>query len=580
MTVYVYVLILIGLLKLIQRYFRPGGLYRNQILTVLVGVTIPLVGAGLTVAGIEFSIHRDTTPVTFAMGNLVVAWGLFHYRLFEIVPIARDLVFISMRDSVIVLDGENRVVDINPAALAGLNQDFSTIVGKTVEQVYANFPKLVERYRDMTDFHEVIALEVNGESSYYDIRFTPILDRRGKITGRIIVGRNISEEVQAHHALFASEEKYRNLVESTTDWVWVIDTDGRHTFSNQAIKQLLGYEVEEIVGSSAFPLIHPEDQERTDQILKASIEEKCGWSDLSIRWQHKDGSIRFMESTAEPMLDSDGNLLGFSGIDRDVTERVRVEEERQQYAAQLETTNRKLEEANERLQQLSQVKDEFVANVSHELRTPITNLRLYLHVLTTRPDNRDETMDILERETDRLGSMIEGLLQLSRLDQDRVPIHLKGVDLNAIVEEYVLDRKLLAEEAGLTLILELENELPEVKADPQLIGQVLGIFLTNAINYTPPGGEVRIYTQERMQTKKRFVGFCVSDNGPGIPKEEQDQLFKRFFRGKAGLESEVSGTGLGLAIANEIVNEHNGLIEVESSGIAGEGTSFRVWLRV
>jgi signal transduction histidine kinase len=189
-------------------------------------------------------------------------------------------------------------------------------------------------------------------------------------------------------------------------------------------------------------------------------------------------------------------------------------------------------------------------------------------------------MDILERETDRLGSMIEGLLQLSRLDQDRVPTKLKHVNINSIVEEYVNDRKLMAEEAGIQLVFELGNGLPAVEVDPQLIGQVLGILLTNAINYTPPGGEVVICTQDCMKSKERFVGFCVSDNGPGILKEEQENLFNRFFRGKAGLESEVSGTGLGLAIAKEIVNEHNGLIEIESSGISGEGATFRVWLRV
>jgi PAS domain S-box-containing protein len=580
LTVYVYILVLFGIYKLFRRFLRPGKLYRYQILTVLIGVIIPLFGAALTLVGVDFSIHRDTTPITFAIGNLFVAVGLFRYHLFKLEPIARDLVFTSMRDAVVVLDAENRIVDINPAALEELGREFSDVIGTPVTDVYALFPELLVRYMDRDEFHEAVTIEENGVPGYHDIRITPIRNRQGQLTGRLIVVRDISKEVQAQKALFESEAKYRNLVESTKDWVWVIDVKGRHTYSNQAIRDLLGYEVDELINISAFSIMHPDDRERVREMVQRSIKEKRGWSDVSIRWLHKDGSIRFMESTAEPMLDGNGKLIGFNGIDRDVTERKRAEEEMQRHASRLEMANRKLEEANARLQILDRVKDEFVANVSHELRTPITSLRLYLNLLSSRPAKWDQYMDTLDRETERLESMIESLLQLSRLDQNRMPIKFKRVDLNTIVEEYVGDRLPLAEKAGIQLKLERQNGLPKVKADPQLVGQVLGIILTNAINYTPSGGEVVVSTEAHNQAEDSYVGFCVSDNGPGLSREEQAQIFRRFFRGKAGLESDVSGTGLGLAIAKEIVDEHEGLIEVESRGVSGEGATFRVWLRV
>jgi len=500
--------------------------------------------------------------------------------LFEIVPIARDLVFTNMSDSVVVLDRQNRIVDINPAALDSLAIVYSDVIGKPVSVVFALFPDLLERYMEMDEFHEIITVEESGVPGYHDIRITPIRNHQGQLTGQLVVVRDISEEVQAQQALFETDTKYRNLVESTKDWVWVIDSEGRHTYSNQAVRDLLGYEVEEIVGTSAFSMIHPEDHERVRKLVETSVKEKQGWLDVSIRWLHKDGSIRFMESTAEPVLDGKGNLIGFSGIDRDVTERKQTEEEMQRHASRLEVANRKLEEANTRLQILDRVKDEFVANVSHELRTPITSLHLYLNLLSSRPEKWDEYMDTLEGETERLGCMIESLLQLSHLDQNRMPIQFKRVDLNTIVEEYVSDRRPLAEKAGIQLVLEKQNGLPAVKADAQLLGQVLGIFLTNAINYTPSGGKVIVCTQERNEAEERYVGFCVSDNGPGLTQEEHEQLFTRFFRGKAGRESEVSGTGLGLAIAKEIMDEHGGFLEVESSGVSGEGAAFRVWLQV
>jgi signal transduction histidine kinase len=263
---------------------------------------------------------------------------------------------------------------------------------------------------------------------------------------------------------------------------------------------------------------------------------------------------------------------------RDISERKRAEEEIRAYNLRLEAANKELEAANERLEALSRVKDEFVSNVSHELRTPITNLKLYLSLLLSTPEKSAAFIATLERETDRLKNMIEGLLTLSRLDQDRVAIKFVALDINELVEEYVGDRTALVESKGLEVTLEMEPELPTLRADASLLGEVLGILLTNAINYTPAGGRVVVRTQERHFQGRWWAGFSVSDSGPGIAQKEQAQLFTRFFRGEVGRSSEVPGTGLGLAIAKEIVERHHGKIEVESEGTPGEGARFGVWL--
>jgi signal transduction histidine kinase len=111
-----------------------------------------------------------------------------------------------------------------------------------------------------------------------------------------------------------------------------------------------------------------------------------------------------------------------------------------------------------------------------------------------------------------------------------------------------------------------------------MLGQVLSILLTNALNYTPDGGKVTIRVEMREEDGRSWGGFSVSDTGPGIPPEEQPRVFTRFFRGQSAHSTKVSGTGLGLAIAKEIVDRHRGQIEVDSTGIPGEGTTFRVWL--
>ncbi|MCX6699698.1 MAG: PAS domain S-box protein [Methanomicrobiales archaeon] len=127
-------------------------------------------------------------------------------------------------------------------------------------------------------------------------------------------------------ALRESVAWFRQLVDITPDWVWRTDLEGSHTYSNPAVYPLLGYQVSEIVGTNAFPHIHPGDEPSVRAMLKQCIEQKAGWHNIAIRWLHKDGSIRSFESTANPMLNAHGQITGFSGIDRDITERKLAEE--------------------------------------------------------------------------------------------------------------------------------------------------------------------------------------------------------------------------------------------------------------
>lgn len=239
---------------------------------------------------------------------------------------------------------------------------------------------------------------------------------------------------------------------------------------------------------------------------------------------------------------------------------------------------RALQEANEDLFRLSRLKDEFVSNVSHELRTPIASLKLRRYLLAKQPGAMETHLGVVQREIQRLEEIVENLLYLSRLDQGRIAIDLEEMDLNTLVTEMGGDRTLLANERNLELNIATVPALPTAWADRRLIGQVLSILLTNALNYTPSGGTVTIHTLNNGTNGQTWTGFCVSDNGPGIPHEEQAQLFDRFYRGSTARNSGRAGTGLGLAIAREIVERHNGQISVTSEGVPGKGCAFTVLL--
>ncbi|MFZ0482641.1 MAG: PAS domain S-box protein [Desulfobacterales bacterium] len=164
---------------------------------------------------------------------------------------------------------------------------------------------------------------------------------------------DVTDRKQAESNLRKSEQKYRLLVESTPDWVWICDEDGRHTFSNRGIKQILGYEVQKIMGTSAFSLMHPEDRKNVQKWFQNAKKEKRGWRGSIIRWKHKNKSIRYLETIAEPILDAKGSLTGFTGIDRDVTARKQSEKALQNAHDELKKRTMDLEIKRKGLEELN-----------------------------------------------------------------------------------------------------------------------------------------------------------------------------------------------------------------------------------
>jgi signal transduction histidine kinase len=293
---------------------------------------------------------------------------------------------------------------------------------------------------------------------------------------------------------------------------------------------------------------------------------------------------RCFDLSIMPFYDLHRDLKGRLMVLRDITARRDAEEELEQYRSHLEEMvaerTAELQAANERMQVLSSVKDEFIANISHELRTPITSLKLYHHLLAERPDRLMTYVATLRGETERLERIVDDLLYLSQIEQGDITPIFASVDLNVLVKDCVAARMALVDRNGLTLTLSQEAGLPPVQADSALLERVLSTLLMNAFSYTPKGGQISIRIYSHESDGKSWVGLGVGDTGPGIPPEELPRLFERFFRGRIALEAGVPGIGLGLAISKEIIERHGGRIEAASEGVPGKGATFTVWLPV
>jgi PAS domain S-box-containing protein len=460
------------------------------------------------------------------------------------------------------LDNDARVTYANDQLAEMLELKPEEIIGRSVVDFLAPknreliFKRAVARLRGEeppTDVYEVELLSWSGRHIPVIVAAGVIFDEEGEpesISGLVL---DISTQKRLEAALRMERDRLGVILGNVGDAVVVTDPGGMIDFVNPAWEHLNGYSAKEALGKNAN-LVKSDAHDRDfyfqmwDTILAGRV-----WRGEVVN-QRKDGSTYEAALTITPVKNESDQIINFVGVQHDISI----------------------------LKELDRLKSQFVSDVSHELRTPLTNIRLYLDLLTqTEYDQRAQSyMDTLSRESERLSSLIEDLLSLSRLEADTAPLNKEPVDLNRMLSTLTQDRERLASQYGLDLRFECEANLPLVMGDALLLSQLFTNLLTNALNYTPEGGDITIRTRSQSSEETIWVIVDVEDTGYGIQPFEQSLIFRRFFRGQASKPSMVPGTGLGLAICKEISERHGGKIMVASDGILGHGSQFTVWLPV
>ena len=248
-----------------------------------------------------------------------------------------------------------------------------------------------------------------------------------------------------------------------------------------------------------------------------------------------------------PVRDQFGQIVSYVGSQRDIT----------------------------RKKELERLKDMFVADVSHELRTPTTNINLYLELLeNASPEKREKYINILKEEGGLLARLVEDILDLSRLTMGKTKkIEFEQVNLNLLVEQIATAHQPVIEASGNRLLFIPDPQLPNIMGEQNQLSRLINNLVSNATRYTKDGSiTIKTYQQET------YVVLMIEDTGVGIDAEDMEHIFERFYRGKNVRQSNIHGTGLGLAIVQEIVDIHNGYIDVKSQ--PGKGTTFRIFLPI
>jgi len=487
----------------------------------------------------------------------------------------RKLVEASTDFAVLHLDPEGRILSWNAGAASIFGYDEAEVVGKhfaflfTSEDRESGEParelkEVVETGRaEDTRWHQ----RKNGTRIYANCVMTALRDESGTLRGFAKVARDDTARKQGELALRASESRYRRLFEAAYEGILILDAKtGRIADVNPFLCQLLDYPHPEFVGKELWEIGLFKDKGESQTAFR-ELQEKgyIRYEDLPLKTK---GGVRREVEFISNVYREDGHRV-IQCIIRDITERKRMEDEREQLLASAQAAQAVAEGAN-------RLKDEFLATLSHELRTPLTAIVGWSDLLGNPKLNASDSLRAIEnirRNAWIQVQMIDDLLDVSRIITGKLRLSVQPVDLGTIIIAAVDGLRPAAEAKEISLQLQLDFPAGQVTGDPDRLQQVVWNLVSNAIKFTPKGGRVMV----RLERVESHVEVTVSDTGRGIAPEFLPHVFDRFRQADATSTRAHGGLGLGLAIVRQLVELHGGAVRVESTG-EGHGATFAVSL--
>jgi PAS domain S-box-containing protein len=393
---------------------------------------------------------------------------------------------------------------------------------------------------------EFSLIRKNGSQVIVEISTFPIKIREQALV--LAIARDITEHKRAEDTLRQSEERYRTILKEIEDSYFEVDLGGHLTFINSAGCRHLGYSKEELMGMSYKVFTAKEYIETIFQIYNEVY--RTGVPNKSFHWKiiRKDGSLGFIDSSVSPLRNGKGEIIGFRGVGRDITERRQIEE-------QLLITDR-----------LASV-GEMASGIAHEINNPLTGIIGLSHLLLEEdlPGDTKEDIQLVYNEAQRAANIVKGLLSFARKHSPERQL----ISINDVISKVLELRAYEQKVNNIETVINLAPDLPRVWADYFQMQQVFINIVTNAEYFM-----LKAHHKGTLTINTEMIGDIIrisfADDGPGIPEKNLGHVFDPFFTTKEVGE----GTGLGLSISHGIVIAHGGRIYAESE--QGKGTTFVV----
>jgi len=491
-----------------------------------------------------FGVARDVTESHEIRENL--------RRQAELLDLAHDTIFIR--------DEEDRITYWNKGAELRYGWSEREVLGKEPHTLLrTGFSEPLEKIRDTLKrtghwSGELVHTCRDGRIITVDSRWAIQHDAEGDGFRVLEISNDISDRKRAE----AERQKFVSLADHSVEFIGMCDLEFNPFYVNEAGRRIVGLDsMEEACSVQVQDYFFPEDR---DQIMNEFFPKvlREGRGELEVRFRHfKTDAAIWMIFNVFQVRGEDGKLIGYATVSRDITERKRAEDA---------------------LRQADRHKDEFLATLAHELRNPLAPIRTGLDLLKRAGDNpalREKVRCTMERQTEQLVTLVNDLLDVSRISRGILELRRSRVALGDIIRSAVESAQPFIDKERHLLSVHLPDEPIHLDGDPHRLAQVVSNLLNNAARYTPSGGRIWL-------TAQRLGGellLAVRDNGIGIQPEMREHIFDMFAQADHNQERAKAGLGIGLTLVKSLVEMHGGTVDVHSEG-PGRGSEFRVRLPI
>jgi PAS domain S-box-containing protein len=484
----------------------------------------------------------------------------------------------SVRDyAIFLLDADGHIVSWNAGAAALFGYGAEEVGGEHFSRFY---PEEMQRRRWPQHELRSAAAEGRFEDEGWRVRkdgtcfwansvITSLRDSSGELRGFAKVTRDLTERRRHELALQHSEERFRSLVEGVRDYaIFILDPEGIVTSWNAGARKIKGYESDEIIGSHFSRFYTPEAIQRGWPQHELEVANEQGHFEDEGWRVRKDGSLFWANVVITALRNASGTVVGYSKITRDRTERHKREESLIQHEERLRKHGEALELTVQRMR-------DFLATASHELRNSLVPIHLAASLMAKRDLDPpiEHLRQTIDRQSSRLGRIVEDLLDLNRVERGILSIEREQVLLANVLSDAIEASRPLIEARAHALQTQWQKKPVKLLGDGQRLTQVFINLLNNAARYTPVGGHISVL----VETTRADVTVFVADTGKGIAPEMLERIFDPFTQLAPRDSDAQGGLGLGLALVRRIVELHGGNVQARSAGI-GHGSEFVVTL--
>jgi PAS domain S-box-containing protein len=547
---YSYFVMGLGCFLLARLSIRSRGIHRVQAAVVVTVGILGMFGSALDIFRLSPLPPFSAAALGLAVGSILVAYILSPLRRRDFMSVSRDAILNSVSDSVIVVDGDGRIADMNPAAQRLVGRPMSQAMGKPLEQF---LPGTISIGTGTTHTNGEVTLEDGNAPRVFDLRVSTIQGWQNRVEGQVVVLRDVTERKRIEEVLRESEEKFKSLVTHAPIGLSTFNKKGTYEYVNPKFTEIFGYTLEDLpTGKQWLEKAYP-DPEYRQKVLACWKEDsdaaKAGKSPSRVfTVTCKDGSTKEILFKRVALTDK-SHLVTCE----DITERKLAEEALKEKTEELAWSNRELEQ--------------FAYVASHDLQEPLRMVTSYVQLLAKRyqgklDSNADDFMNFAVEGAMRMWNLIKDLLAYSRVGTRGHSF--EPINCETILQAALANLKVTIEESGAVVT---HDSLPTVMADSSQLVQLFQNLIGNAIKFVgkdPP----------RVHVSARGSGngwtFSVRDNGIGIAPEFAERIFIIFQRLHG--RQQYPGTGIGLAVCKKIVERHGGRIWVESE--LGKGATF------